>query len=207
VANLPFLLLSLLLHASVLTWYVLHRPALARNADAPVISIQLVASRPPNPSRPRPPRRPTPPVTHGEPIIQGPMPTTRDAAPTMAQAADVMAAPFADAHRPPHAGRKPPCEALDAGRGDLADPCMPGGPLLAFDLDRERGGRELAFQTQRRSDMRRYRNAAGGEHYPGLNCAIFQMKAFHLCNQKGVDPPRLFGGKLKPSPGGIAFDP
>jgi hypothetical protein len=105
--------------------------------------------------------------------------------------ADLMAAPFADRRRRTHLDPKPtlPCDALDDGQRQGVHPCAPGGPLPKFDLNLERGGLEFAFQLNRRRAMQRYRDAHGDETYPGLNCAIFQLKAFHLCKTNGVDPP------------------
>lgn len=184
------MLLSLLLHATLLTWYVLYQRDPVTEAYAPVMSLRLVAAISRKSPRP-PPRRQhqSPPVPVWHHIVQTPMAATPDDAPVVAPAvsaaspADLMAEPFANGPKRPSLGPEPtrPCEALDR----RPRPCAPAGPLPRFDLDWEREGREFAFQGARRRAMRRYRN---GEAYPGLNCAIFQSTAFHLCKTNGVDP-------------------
>jgi hypothetical protein len=183
------LLVSLLLHGSLLGWYALYQRAPATRAEAPVMSITLVAAR----ALPRPPPR-----RRRDHIAPGPLAPTREAAPVVAQPAeavlpaDLMAAPFAVAQGPAHPGAKPlrPCGGFDDGEGHR--PCPADSALPAFDLDRARGGHAFAFQAQRGGDMRRYREAASDESYPGLNCAIFQMKRLHLCNPKGSSAARFW---------------
>jgi hypothetical protein len=122
---------------------------------------------------------------------------TQDDPPVVARAtgmplpADLVAAPFVDGHPRPHLDPKQtrPCDAFDNGQPPSVRPCASTGPLPKFDLSLERGGRVFAFQINRRGAMQRYRAAREGESYPGLNCAIFQLKAFHLCKTHGVDTP------------------
>jgi hypothetical protein len=195
--RLPVLLLSLLLHATLLTWYVLYQREPVTEAYAPVMSIQLVAANPRNPPRSHPHRRQSPPVARRDRIVQTPLAPTRDGSPVVAPPAnatspgDIMAAPFADGRMRAHLGPKltRPCDALDDGQRQGVHPCAPGDPLPKFDLNLERGGLEFAFQINRRRAMQRYRDAHSDETYPGLNCAIFQLKALHLCKINGVDPP------------------
>ena len=108
-----------------------------------------------------------------------------------------MAAPFAD--RRSRAGLDlklpPPCDARDDGPSHAPRPCASASPYTEFNLDRERGGRDFALQSERHLSLQRYRNATGDrEHpgdayatdgdYPGVNCTIFQAKAFHLCGTR-----------------------
>jgi hypothetical protein len=108
-----------------------------------------------------------------------------------------MAAPFAVARGLARPGPKSvrPCDGFDDGEGK--PPCPFAAALPAFDLDQERGGREFALLAQRRSDMRGYRGAATNETYPGLNCAIFQVKRLHLCNPKGMSAARFWPTEMK----------
>jgi len=193
--RLPVLLLSLLLHATLLTWYVLYQRESVTEAYAPVMAIQLVA---PNPRKlPQPHKHQSPPVTPQDHIVQTPTAPTRDGASVVVppvnatSPADIMAAPFADARRRAHLSPELTrrCDALDDGQRQGVRPCAPGDALPKFDLNLERGGPEFAFQINRRRAMQRCRDAYSDETYPGLNCAIFQLKALHLCKINGVDPP------------------
>jgi hypothetical protein len=130
--RLPLLLSSLLLHATLLTWYVLYQRDPATEAYAPVMSIQLVAARPRKPAQP-PRHRQTPFLGRQDHIVQAPMAAAREGAPVVAPPAngtslrDLMAAPFADGRRRTHPGPKLPlpCDA-SASLTDPADSKLQG---------------------------------------------------------------------------------